>query len=151
MKVIFLDFDGVLNSRRFLVRRNLAGRVDDAIDPEAVARLNQIIARTGAKVVISSTWRSTDSLDRIISILQSHGFAGEVIGTTPVLSGSRGGEIKAWLDGSRRVKAFVILDDADDLDPLRSRHVRTSDEDGLLDHHVAAACTHLARRRWWPF
>lgn len=50
MKVIFLDFDGVLNSTRFMMenpQRGLCG-----LDKVAVARLNRLCAETGAYVVV---------------------------------------------------------------------------------------------------
>jgi hypothetical protein len=111
--------------------------------------VNRIVERTGAKIVISSTWRVTDGMERVSVVLRAHGFAGEIIGGTPVTSGTRGGEIKAWLDESSGVTSFVALDDATDMDPVRKRHVATSMEHGLLDVHVEEACTILARRRFW--
>lgn len=149
MRIVFLDFDGVLNSRRFFARSGPIERPDDALDPAAVARVDRVIARTGAKVVISSTWRIMDPLDRIAGILRAHGFGGEVVGATPVVGGSRGREIGAWLDQSKGVRSFVILDDDTNMGRLARRHVRTMPEDGLLDEHVEPACRHLERRWWW--
>jgi hypothetical protein len=153
VKVIFLDFDGVLNSRRFFAQRSgrSGERADDALDPDAVARVNRIIERTGAKIVISSSWRMADPLARIMTILRLHGFTGEIVGTTPVLSGTRGREIKEWLRANRGVTAYVILDDATDMDGLGARHVLTHPDEGLLDAHVDMACAALARRRFWPW
>ena len=149
LKVIFLDFDGVLNSHQFFAQRGreVCGD-DDALDAAAVARLNEIIERTGAKVVISSSWRIEHSLERIVEILGAHGFAGEVVGMTPVLSGSRGREISAWLSENRGVKSYVVLDDATDMDGVARRHLRTTMEVGLLDEHIDVACVVLQRRRW---
>ena len=78
MRVIFLDFDGVLNSDSFF-RANDGRYVPGALDPGAVARLTALVARTGAKVVIASTWRLDYTLERIREILAKHGFVGEVI------------------------------------------------------------------------
>jgi hypothetical protein len=150
MRIIFLDFDGVLNSRRFFATRPPDGADDEALDPTAVARVNRIVERTGARVVVSSSWRLSDPVERIVAILRQHGFAGEVVGTTPVLAGSRGREIRAWLRASRGITSYVILDDATDMDGL-GRHVLTRAEDGLLDEHVELACRLLSRRRLWPF
>jgi len=53
-RIIFLDIDGVLNSRRWFV----ANRFDEGkqstlgeLDPEAVARVQTLVDRTGASVV----------------------------------------------------------------------------------------------------
>ena len=147
MKIVFLDFDGVLNSTRFS-REMLDGPgADDALDPVAVEILNRIVERTTAKVVVSSTWRLTHPLERIVAILRAHGFRGEVLGATPVRSGPRSGEIAAWLSEQRSVTSFVILDDLADMGRFAKRHVRTRVEDGLLPEHEALACAVLNRRR----
>ena len=57
--IIFLDFDGVLNTERYLARLAIDGKPDkDAwgpwFDPRAVTNLRTIIDATGAAIVISS-------------------------------------------------------------------------------------------------
>src|SRR5207302_10224493 len=52
-KVIFLDIDGVLNCQRTSNPRHLPYIVDDAL----LARFRQLVHRTDASVVLSSTWR----------------------------------------------------------------------------------------------
>jgi hypothetical protein len=151
MKIVFLDFDGVLNSRLFFARRRETTGADDALDVAAVERVNRILARTGAKVVISSTWRVTDGMDRVREVLSKHGFVGEIVGATPTRGGTRGAEIKAWLDDNPRPTGYVVLDDATDVDPVRKRHVQTRMEDGLLDEHVDLACAMLEKSNWWPW
>jgi hypothetical protein len=53
MKVIFLDIDGVLNSDSTPNPRQFPYIVDDRL----LARFKDLVRRTGAKVVLSSTWR----------------------------------------------------------------------------------------------
>ncbi|MGC2316150.1 MAG: HAD domain-containing protein, partial [Bradyrhizobium sp.] len=53
MKVIFLDIDGVLNCEKTPNPRKFPYIVDAAL----LARLRQLLERTGASVVLSSTWR----------------------------------------------------------------------------------------------
>jgi len=53
MKVIFLDIDGVLNSKNTPNPRKLPYIVDSRL----LARFKRLLDRTGAKVVLSSTWR----------------------------------------------------------------------------------------------
>ena len=53
MKVIFLDIDGVLNCSKTHNPRNLPY----VIDPKLLKRFERLLERTGAKVVLSSTWR----------------------------------------------------------------------------------------------
>ena len=47
MKIIFLDIDGVLNTYNSM----------DRFCPKAVSCLNEFVQESGAKVVISSSWR----------------------------------------------------------------------------------------------
>jgi hypothetical protein len=53
MKVIFLDIDGVLNCNKTTNPRGLPFVVDRRL----LARFRRLLDRTGAKVVLSSTWR----------------------------------------------------------------------------------------------
>lgn len=154
MKIIFLDFDGVLNSWEFQEREiardpSIKGGVI-GIDPLAVARLNRIVKETGAYVVVSSTWRrleETNTVRKLQELLDSKGFEGRVVGRTAVLwSGHRGREIDHWLEDqdqrdwrSNDVESFVILDDDSDMEPHMSRLVQTSMDDGLQDRHVDQA------------
>ena len=61
MKVIFLDFDGVLNSSGYSASLFEAGKPtkdeygQELFDPETVNLLNRIVDETEAKIVISSS------------------------------------------------------------------------------------------------
>ena len=147
MKLVFLDFDGVLNSTPFLVgppRKPPLGI--SAIDGRAVRRLNTIVDLTGAKFVISSTWRIYEPVGRLIEWLEALGFEGEVIDRTPDFPGQeRGVEILEWLkaydkspDGED-IEDFVILDDNADMYPLLDHLVQTDSEVGLTDADVRVA------------
>jgi hypothetical protein len=52
-RIIFLDIDGVLNCKRTSNPRKLPYIVDRAL----LERFTRVVARTGADVVLSSTWR----------------------------------------------------------------------------------------------
>ena len=80
VKIVVLDFDGVLNSTAYQVRRNAGGRL--GLDPEAVVRLNRLIADTGAEVVVSSTWRLQRTRQQLQTELDAAGFRGIVRGAT---------------------------------------------------------------------
>lgn len=160
MKVIFLDLDGVANSRDYLLhRRHLHRPTPHSIDATTVPRLNAITDRTGAKIVISSSWRLAPYPEhdpgpvwRLRRILETHGVTGDIIDVTPSfferysdhpeddtivgVCKERGHEIQAWLDEHPEVTAFAILDDRDDMVHLKHRLVQTSYEFGLLDEHV---------------
>lgn len=145
MKIIFLDIDGVLNSRQWMLECD--GEFDqpiNQIDPKAVVRLNRITDATGAKIVVSSTWRLgflMKCADPVLSLkgcLRTYGITGEVIDMTPskpnCIRNQRGKEIQAWLDDNySRVDKFIIIDDDSDMGKLKSKHFKTLFEDGLTD------------------
>ncbi len=153
-KVIFLDIDGVLNSVDWMQRIDGCNIWDQAdggsqLDPEAVKRLEYIVSKTGAQVVISSTWRKMYDVATIEGFLRRHGFTGKVIGetvhriptdertTTQQMASvyQRGWEINAWLDEHPEVTHFVILDDDSDMDGVPDNFVHTRYPHGLVDWH----------------
>jgi hypothetical protein len=139
MKVIFLDIDGVLNSRRYHPRRYF--------EPDLVARLNQITRATGAKIVISSARRRSHAYDELTQILRKAGVEGDVIGRTgydPRVCGrQRGDEIIEWLNLNPDVTRIVILDDRDDMRHIGPALVPTNPAIGLEDKHVHKAIAML--------
>lgn len=122
MKVIFLDFDGVLVNRNSLLARRVRSPfgLDHKADATCVEQLNRVIEATGAKIVVSSAWRLTFEITQLRELLNWWGVKGEVIGKTPnIIEGwaRRGDEIEAWLvlHPGEEVDAFVIIDDNDDM------------------------------------
>jgi histidinol phosphatase-like enzyme len=63
MKIIFLDFDGVLNSQEFL-KSHQGGFGMTQVDPRAAARLEKLVKATSAQIVISSSWGSYSGSSR---------------------------------------------------------------------------------------
>ena len=127
MKVLFLDIDGVLNTR------------NGSMDTDKVELLRDIIARTGAGVVLSSTWRKTEHMRaRVKTMLESIG--ARYLGRTQVMeyqehglwrAEPRGHEIKAWLEERPWARKFVILDDDPNMVTLMPFLVRTDSLKGL--------------------
>jgi hypothetical protein len=171
VKVVFLDIDGVLNSKEYVLkleaRHKALGHDREActcfklyqqIDPAAVARVNRLVAATGAKIVISSSWRKLFDPPELHRMLSEHGLIADIIGETPDaydeslrpdlkleygLEGSRifrGHEIDYWLRYTGKdVDRFVIFDDDSDMAMHKNRLVQTDSQDGLLDEHVELA------------
>lgn len=130
-KVIFLDFDGVLNGytpfikkvfdiARFLHLSNFIHSVYDIFGIRfwKVFKLAIICRVTGADVVLSSSWRGA----WYIPYKEADGRAKElqkkmkfwkipVIGKTKSCNGVRGLEIKTYLEENPIIEKFVILDD----------------------------------------
>lgn len=126
---LFLDIDGVLVNRNSLRK---ASGLKATADPACVAELNRITDATGAKIVVSSTWRR-GGRKFVMEKLRLWGVSGRIIGCTPILNAvDRGDEIQAYIDASTRpIGSFVILDDDSDAFHLSGRLVQTAFESGL--------------------
>jgi len=124
-RVIFLDIDGVLAP----IRR--WDRYGD-LDPACIQVLNEIVARGGADVVVSSTWRHGKTVAELQEILEAQGFTGCVLDKTP--AGARGAdrrdEIATWLS-EHAVDGYVIIDDHGNMGELRNQLVLTHPAHGL--------------------
>lgn len=105
MKVIFLDVDGVLNT---IETFGLFG--PDFIDDASVALVARIVKETGAKIVLSSSWRIYEKDKKMVKkALARHDL--EIFDCTPIKSQvKRSEEIQSWLNDNQ-VKKFAILDD----------------------------------------
>jgi hypothetical protein len=165
MKVIFLDIDGVLNSNDWYTNRKKNNLTEQypltEFDPKAVERLNRIILETGAKIVVSSSWRAGRSVNELQDLLISVGVIGEVVGKTNRLTHDtynipRGCEIDYWLKlqglfqrinwskeeqqkniDKAKVKNYIILDDDSDMLYSQKEHfVHTDNLYGLTDEDV---------------
>ena len=160
MKIIFLDIDGVLNSIDSMKR---AGKhiFNDNPDPEHIKWLNLIIEKTGAKVVISSTWRKGCYSSHIWRLLDICGFKGSIIGSTPDTGDIRGNEIRCWIDRYKNgrdwrltktaekpepIESFCILDDDSDMGDLLPYLVNCKNEHGLTEIGAKQAIEILNRK-----
>jgi len=121
MKTIFLDIDGVLNVD--YADRDQFGHI---FRDEYVQNLKEIIEKTGAKIVISSSWKDK-GIERMLDLWKERNLPGEISDVTPdcvdVCEATnivyydqvkRGHEIKLWLDRHPEVTQYVILDDIQD-------------------------------------
>lgn len=137
MRVVFLDFDGVILTKATKFRHP---------DPECIGYLNEICHHNRAAVVVSSSWRNI-GLGRCRAMLKEAGFTGKVLSITPVLPfkkgeyRTRGEEIAAWLALHPEVQNYIIIDDEDDMGDLLPRLVQTVTLRGLrhADVFMAAA------------
>lgn len=97
-RLIFLDVDGVLNRRCSWWRNSIRRPRGSHIDPECVRVLNDLIERSGAEIVLSSSWRLGKSRMECVSMLRKFGVRGRLAGMTPRLHHlQRGDEIAAYL------------------------------------------------------
>ena len=115
MKVIFTDIDGVLNEDTTPTRTK--SRVI-FIDQDKLLRLKRIVDATGAKIVLSSTWRYDRDDARYNGDFLELQEAFRKVGLgfydyTPeeVTGRKRGIEIQDWLGMHPEVDQYIILDD----------------------------------------
>ncbi len=136
--LLFLDFDGVLNTTGFQARL-AAGRKPRKdswgalFDPSAVASLGEIVGAASPRIVISSTWRYIHSLEDMRRMWAERGLPGEVYDVlpsdTPCLT--RGEEVEMYL-ASYGPCRYVIVDDTDEFSPVqKSCYVETGHIRGL--------------------
>lgn len=133
MKVLFLDFDGVLNN---FTQRNFG----EQFSPGACKNLNSLMRRVpDLKIVISSAWRM-HGMEYCKAVLKKNGIDSErVIDITGNEHGIRGHQIQCWLDRNPGVKAFAIIDDESDMGELMNKLVKTSSFIGLTEKEVSLA------------
>lgn len=117
-KYIFLDIDGVLNSKEwFEQNKHIKGYTE--INPEKVKLLKEIADCTDAKIILSSTWRDLAAHDDepehemytyLINSLKEFGLS--ISDHTPYIQQNRPQEIKTWLEkNANKGDCYVSLDD----------------------------------------
>ena len=161
MKIIFLDIDGVLNSREYF-NSIPRGVLYQEIDETKVELLKQIIDQTQAEIVLSSTWRGLKDMGEmnqphpmytyLIETLAKYSLS--IMSHTPVIGEKRPLEIYTWLNNRvDTIEEFVILDDdwgKDDYRPygLESHLIKTSfyGENGGLQPQDVERVINMLRR-----
>ena len=147
IRLLFLDVDGVLNSRATYELSNQGihppgplGMVF-TVCKDAVARLRALVEELDVKIVLSSTWRyHPHAFD---TAMKWCGWDVELLGKTPRHADcQRGDEIAHWLEEYCEANPgvevrYAIVDDSIDDIWQASHLVRTRTETGLLDEHIA--------------
>lgn len=152
--IVFLDFDGVLNSVAWQRVRGprprpatLENEAKWLLDRDAVEMLNRLVD-AGAAFVVSSSWRLHYTLSELRRVLAAVGFRGQLIDVTAVhstrtaegfyLGADRGNEIKAWLALHGDVP-FIVLDDNLWPGMVNLPVVQTDDRVGLKPKDIVRA------------
>ena len=135
IKVIFLDIDGVLNSKRTPNPKDLPY----IVDKRRVRLFKKLVARTRAKVVLVSDWRHDPAG---LFAARFHGVRYQDV-TPEHPKSPRGDQIRAWLRKHPNVSRYVVIDDDDDeLDDLPL--FQPSDSTGLTARLVQGIEKYLA-------
>jgi hypothetical protein len=131
MKVIFLDFDGVITIPPKW-----------HLNPDKIKWIKKIVDETGAKIVVSSSWRCNTVeatkeiiLDRPKRCPQNdmlQWLVDNLYDVTYTYKSPRGEEIKDWLEEHNDIENYVIIDDDGDmLDEQLYHFVQTNYEHGI--------------------
>ena len=163
--VIFLDIDGVLNTKWWYTqmdRNTPRDKYGYVFDPNAVNNLAKIINETGADIVVSSSWKFM-GLTQMQNMWEERGLPGKILDTTPntvsdevlldanlehmELTPIRGMEVQEWLNTKgKKVSHYVILDDMDNMLPEQQNHfVQTNPEVGITEEDAEKAIAILNR------
>ena len=158
MKVIFLDKDGVLNSKNYLMKEKqirssfskiLRTEEDKiryemfSINPKCLHCLKELILETGAYVVLTNTDRFNEYYQRLLEICKI-----PIYGVTPYLGNKRNLEIDAFLNEHSEITDYIILDDEEKNFSEKQRlHLIQTDSylqgNGLKDKNVEEAVSYL--------
>lgn len=134
MKVLFLDIDGVLNSKKTTEKVGGTGlfKAFIGLDAGLVAMFKDwLAAHPDVKIVISSTWRLDEDL---MDLVCDAGIP--YIGVTRNMKNSAR-EVDDWLAAHPEVTAYAILDDIQQFnDRQRSCFVKTSYAHGLREKNL---------------
>lgn len=152
MKIIFLDFDGVINSfqsAHFWHNKRDQSKWENELYsqwtgslkeylaqefcPIALSNVEELMRRVpDAKIVVSSTWRLGETVESLKKILAPAKLVADaIISVTPCLDTIRGEEIQAWITANPGVTEFVIIDDEADMGHLLPMLVKTNVKNGF--------------------
>ncbi len=133
-KIIFCDADGVLNNKATFKEQ----LTSFPLCPILIARLKRIIEATGAKVVLSSTWRLSEQGRAEI---EKHIEVYDITISLPSPA-DRGLEIDIWVEDHPEVTKYAIIDD--DFDFYASQPLfQTEFDTGLTEEIADKVILHL--------
>lgn len=109
--VVFLDVDGVLNSKTTVQKTPEGYR---GIDDARVEILSKVIEKMGGgDIVLSSDWKEMEPTQEdyvyLVSKLEKYGLT--LSAHTEDLTYKRGTDIQAYLENHPEIEEYVILDD----------------------------------------
>lgn len=142
MKILFLDIDGVLNSKFYYKYIYKPDNGLSRFDPYCAVLIRRLVEEFSLQIVITSTWRN-GLVDRLMRELQDNGLDNFLHSDwhTPILRfASRGKEIKSWLDKHPEVTDYLIIDDNENLlEYQMERFVKTNNFLGMAQEHYNQA------------
>ena len=165
MKIIFLDFDGVVTAKDGTPGSYMTHDLDEyGPTPVCVDRLMKLVKDSGAKIVISSNWRKFD-VDGPGSIWENARYGGAknplprfipmlgdaYLESLPAIRLCKAAVADYWLLNKNEIASFVALDDMcsqegyDKFETFKGRYINTDPETGLTDEDCEKALAILRR------
>lgn len=149
-KYIFLDFDGVLNTEQNRAERAVSGKaMSDEYGPlfslKSASYLGEIIERTNAQIVVSSSWSKLYDLDEIRQMWALRGLPGKIYRILPDYPEAKNrGEAIAQFMKHCGDTPYIILDDEDNfLTEQKDNFIRVNPVTGISKNDVELAVVRL--------
>lgn len=149
-KILFLDFDGVLNTEHYQGLLQYQGKpwqdeYGAFFDPKAVKQLKRIIDATDADIVVESSWKYL-GLDAMNELWEVRNLPGTIIDITPSLLGkNKGVEIASWLSkyAKQDIRYVIIDDEYVILDSQLPHFILTNPYEGITEEQANRAISML--------
>ena len=146
VKYIFLDFDGVLNTNQYQAQLAIEGKPTKdeygaLFDPKVVERLAEIIEKTKAEIVITSSWQNIHSAEVLDEMWKKRGLPGElrVYRKQESEHVSHAQVVKSFMDHTSNTP-YVILDDEDQYpDEFLNNLIKINPVTGIKGNDVSTA------------
>lgn len=152
--VIFLDFDGVLNTEQYRAELLLGGKSDrdhwgPLFDPRSIHNFRVIVEETGASIIVTSTWRYIHGFQGLKDMWKERSLPGKLMGILPCdsMMPTRGEEIADYLK-VHKDWTCVILDDDDEYNSAQSSmFVKINPDVGISESDARKAIEILNARQ----
>lgn len=149
-KILFIDFDGVLNTEHYQGLLQYQGKpwqdeYGAFFDPKAVKQLKRIIDATDADIVVESSWKYL-GLDAMKELWEVRNLPGTIIDITPSLLGkNKGVEIASWLSkyAKQDIRYVIIYDEYVILDSQLPHFILTNPYEGITEEQANRAISML--------
>lgn len=135
MNVVFLDYDGVVNTPMWNpegTQCSFGYPMDNKVNNfQCVQWVSEFCQKFGYSIVVSSTWRLKNNYKEcLVNGGLRHGI--KILGRTKELAyATRGAEIKQYLEDHPEIENFLIFDDENDMDELEAHLVQCNSNTGF--------------------
>ncbi len=148
-KVIFLDIDGVLVTKEVFEEDPFTDEVScwmHKFHKPSVDALNHLIEKTGAFVVISSSWRNMHTFEELKQKFEREGAHfnfHEDWRTIRNYDWKRGQEVSEWLSRHPEITSWASIDDDNDFLPENNLFQTSFSRGGLTEEIANSVIAHL--------